>query len=67
MTDRVTIVPLPTWARKTKFRPMPPPIFAGNPTPEDVELALALLAELDEESQAWYGGPALVERLKQRR
>ncbi len=34
---------------------MHPPIFDGDPTPEDIELARALFAELDPESQEWYG------------
>lgn len=60
----VAIQPLPAKYRGKKFRPMPPPIFPdGEPTPEDVALALALLDELDPESQAWYGHTAFVARL----
>jgi hypothetical protein len=61
----VNINPLPAWARNKKFRSMPPPYFPdGAPSREDVELAIALFAELDPESQLWYGGPAFVERLR---
>ncbi|WP_332747557.1 hypothetical protein [Hydrogenophaga sp.] len=63
----VDIQPMPAWARKTKFHTGPPPIFpGGRPTPEDVELALALFQELDPASQRWYGGDAFVIRLQQR-
>lgn len=57
----VQIVPLPTWARKIspRFRPQHPPIFDGEPTQDDVDLARALFAELDPESQAWYRGSAI--------
>ena len=62
-----TITMLPSWARKTRFKPLPPPVFPdGDPTPDDIELALALFAELDADSQAWYGGPQFVERLSAR-
>lgn len=38
------------------YRHMHPPIFGANQkiTPDDVELAKALFAELDRESQKWY-------------
>ena len=61
----VQIAPLPAWARKTKYRPAPMPIFPdGAPTAEDRALALALFEELDVDSQAWYGGQAFVERMR---
>jgi hypothetical protein len=64
VTTVVQISPLPAWARKTKFRPLPPPIFPdGDPAPEDRELALALFAELDPESQQWYGSAVFIERM----
>lgn len=52
----VNIKPLPDWARKhsRRVRPMPPPIFDGEPTEADRELARELYAALDPESQAWY-------------
>lgn len=63
----VDIQPMPAWARKIKFHTGPPPVFpGGNPTPEDVELALALFQELDPASQRWYGGPAFVDRMLDR-
>jgi hypothetical protein len=63
----VTIVPLAAWMRKTRFRPLPAPIFPdGEPSPDDVELALALFQELDPESKLWYGGERFVERLQRR-
>jgi hypothetical protein len=37
-----------------RLRPQFAPIFDGDPTPEDISLALALFAELDPESQSWY-------------
>lgn len=63
----VDVNPLPEWARKLpqRLRPGHPPIFPdGDPTSEDVELALALFHELDAESQRWYGGAHFVERLQ---
>jgi hypothetical protein len=62
----VDIRPLPAWARKTRYKPLPPPVFVGEPTRADVELALALFAELDAESQDWYGGASFASRLMQR-
>jgi hypothetical protein len=60
----VRIEPLPTWVRTTKFKPLHPPVFeADDPTPDDIALALALFAELDAESLAWYG-PAFADRLR---
>lgn len=64
--SEVHIEPLAPWMRKTRFRAMHPPVFpAGPPTRDDAELALALIAELDDESRAWYGD-ALIERLRAR-
>lgn len=63
----VHIRPLPAWARGTIFRPSPQPYFqGGEPTRDDIELALALFHALDPESQEWYGGPAFVTRLRER-
>lgn len=60
----VDIQPMPAWARKTKYAPLPPPVFTdGEPTCEDVELALALFHELDQDSRRWYGGDAFVTRM----
>jgi hypothetical protein len=52
----VNIRPMPRKYRKipARWRPQHPPIFDGDPTPEDRELARALFDELDPESQAWY-------------
>jgi hypothetical protein len=64
----VEITPLPAWARRTKYRQGHPPVFpGGDPTPADRELALALFAELDADSQEWYGGDAFVTRMRERR
>jgi hypothetical protein len=51
------VLPLPAKYRELRdFRPCHPPIFpAGPPTAEDIALARALFAELDDESKAWYG------------
>lgn len=60
----VQIAPLPAWARKTRYKPLPLPIFPdGTPTAEDRALAAALWQELDAESQAWYGA-GFVERMR---
>lgn len=53
----VQILPLPDRYRSipARLRPGHPPIFAdGEPTPEDIALARALIDALDPESQAWY-------------
>lgn len=52
---RVNIAPMPLWVRALpkRLRPMPPPIFDGTPTPEDIALARDLFAALDPESQRW--------------
>lgn len=51
----VNIVPLPAWARATRFRPQHPPVFPdGPPTPEERELARELFQALDADSQEWY-------------
>ncbi len=61
----VTITPMPASARDKRFRPLHPPIFPdGAPTPDEIELALALFAELDSESQSWYGGAAFIAGLR---
>lgn len=54
----VTIKPMPRSYLKIapKFRPGTPPIFDGDPSPQDIDEARALFAELDPESQAWYRG-----------
>jgi hypothetical protein len=53
---KVTIRPLPAGYRKVSERLWPnfPPIFDGPPTQADIELALALVAELDPMSRRWY-------------
>jgi hypothetical protein len=63
----VTIKPLPAAYREIpeRLRPRHPPIFDGEPTPEDIELARALFAELDAESQKWYGGCGIFQGLDQ--
>lgn len=52
----VTVNPMPEDVRNAspRFRRMPPPVFSGEPTEEDVELARALFQALDPESQLWY-------------
>jgi len=70
MSVIVCVEPLPEWTLKfsRRLRPMPRPIFEGpgTPTTEDVELALALIANLDPESRVWYRSAeeALQERLR---
>ncbi len=62
----VHIQPLPAWARGTIYRPGPRPIFqGGEPTAQDVQLALALFNELDAESQEWYGGQGFVRSMQE--
>ena len=64
----VTVEPLPQWARKVsrRLRPVHKPLFENPPTRADVELALALIAELDPESRQWYSATEalLRERLR---
>ena len=51
----VHIQPLPVWARNTKYKPSPPPVFSdGEPSPADRALAQELFEALDPESQRWY-------------
>jgi len=52
----VNLVPLPSWALKLSPRlwPQTPPLFDGDPTEDDRELARELFAALDPDSQAWY-------------
>lgn len=54
----VVIEPMPLGYRSipAKFRPQHPPIFHGEGTPTDADVALArdLFQALDPESQAWY-------------
>ena len=54
----VQIEPLPLAHRDVPRHlwPCHPPIFDGEPTQADRELALALLLELDAESRVWYLG-----------
>ena len=59
----VSIAPMPVAYRDIppRLRPMPPPIFSGEPSQADRELALALWRALDHESRRWYtygGGTA---------
>ena len=63
--DQVHVEPLADWMRKTRYRPVHPPIFCNdNPGREQIGLALALIDALDAESQAWYATTA--ERLRER-
>lgn len=64
----VVIKPLPAaWVGKPRFRPLHPPVFPdGDPTPDDLELALELFEALDAESQSWYGGERFAQRLRDR-
>lgn len=53
----VNVKPMPEKIRTIpkKWRPQPPPLFFGEGTPEDVELARELFKLLDDESKDWYG------------
>lgn len=64
----VNVQPLPERYRAlaARLRPMHPPLFEGEPTRADIELAIALLLVLDPESLAWYGGDSTVARLRAR-
>ena len=65
----VHIAPMPASVRQIhcRWRPLHPPIFQnGEPTRDDILLALELVDALDEESREWYGGEALRDRLKAR-
>lgn len=63
----VNIKPMADWTRKTQFRPLHPPVFPdGEPTQAEVQLALALFAELDDESKTWYGGARFEASLRDR-
>lgn len=52
----VSIEPMPIAYRDIppRMRPIPPPIFSGEPSQADLELALALWRALDPESRRWY-------------
>lgn len=64
--NAVNVNPMPNWCRSTKYRQCPPPLFTdGSPTRDELELALALIAELDPESRNWYGAE-LQDRLRAR-
>ena len=66
MTVVVNVRPAPAWVRKTRFKPSPGPIFqGGEPTREDVELALALFDALDAVSQEWWGGQSFVSSMRE--
>jgi hypothetical protein len=54
----VEVAPMPLGYRDipAKLRPCHPPIFDGEPSDADRQLALALLLELDDESRSWYLG-----------
>lgn len=63
----VNITLMPAWARQMKYKPLHPPIFPdGDPTQDELELALALFAELDDESKTWYGGARFEASLRDR-
>lgn len=56
-TPQVVEMPDDVAEREPRLRPLPPPIWPGldrDPSPEEVELALALFRALSPESQAWY-------------
>lgn len=66
----VVVAPMPAEIRAIRklWRPCAGPIFPdGEPTHDEIELAIDLLDALDAESFAWYGGAAMVERLRARR
>lgn len=52
----VNVYPIPDAYRGLRFQPMPQPIFDGDPSPDDIELARSLFLALDPESQRWYRG-----------
>jgi len=58
----VSVQPLPTFYRQNNIRPElwhgPPPLFDGEPTQDDMLLALALIEALDDDSQHWYRNAA---------
>lgn len=62
------IIALPAAARRrpARLRPSYPPVFVGEgqPSRADVELAIALIEALDDESHAWYAGA--LARLRER-
>lgn len=63
----VAIKPLAEWMRRTRFKPLPPPVFdSDNPTPAEVQFALELFGMLDADSQRWYGGERFAQRLRDR-
>ena len=53
---KVHVKPMPESYKRfsMKYRPGIPPIFGGEPTDADIELARKLFAALDNESKAWY-------------
>ena len=58
MAVEVNVQPMPPSTRQlpAHLRPMPAPIFDGDPSPADIELARELYLALDDESQRWYAG-----------
>jgi len=55
---KCNIKPMPLAYRKIKklFRPCHPPPFEGGPrTQADIDYGMALLRELDPDSQEWWG------------
>jgi len=70
MSVTVSVEPLPASLLKfsRRLRPMHRPVFEGDgsPTMADVELALALICELNPESRQWYSATEalLRERLR---
>lgn len=57
MKTAVHVIPLPAWARGTRYRPRHPPVFGFHePDEEDIALALELIQALDDESRDWYAG-----------
>jgi hypothetical protein len=69
MTTTVNIKPLPHGFRSVPRRLWcgHPPIFPdGEPTRDDVALAIELLEALDPDSFDWYGGEKTIARLRER-
>lgn len=52
----VDVSPMPQRIREVpaRWRPLPPPIFSGEPSDADRELARDLWRALDPESRRWY-------------
>jgi hypothetical protein len=64
----VSIKPLPHGFRSVPRRLWcgHPPMFDGEPTRDDIALAIELLEALDPDSFDWYGGAETIARLRER-